>query len=96
LKVNLGITDYLLADHKEVSGVAEQLGRLAIENLFDLWLRSGLQKVDLGSRLSQLSTQWVHADYVLRTWFAVCLGLSQRLLYILYGLRCRTSHVWAG
>ena len=69
---------------------------MLIENLFELWIYSGTQNIELFNSFSSLSCEWLHIERYsfqaiihfsfIQTWAAVCLGLTRRLLNILYNL----------
>ena len=86
LRVNLGVTDAFLIRREGISGPGAtlQLGKYLIENLFELWINSGVQKIALFGELSRLVRGWTHVGVLIRTWHAVSLGLTRRLLSIIF------------
>lgn len=84
LKVNMGIANRFLKDQRDLNDPAESLSAPLIENLFELFLYSGTQSIELFDWLSFLSMQWIHRESVLLAWFSVLQGLTQRLLTVIY------------
>ncbi|CAG8589929.1 4259_t:CDS:10 [Paraglomus occultum] len=99
LKVVLGITDYLLREHiSTVSSdnssdryatmsMGDELCEHLLRVLFELWLRSKIQEVDMWDILQKCFNKWTHRQQAINQWNAAILGLTQRIVRILYGPR---------
>ncbi|KAF9973300.1 hypothetical protein BGZ73_003471 [Actinomortierella ambigua] len=98
LKVTLGITDCLLREPSDktspaaAAAAAQEYARMSddlcehlLRVLFELWLRSGTQKVEMWEILKRCFAGWTHRAPVLHQWAATSLGLSQRVCRLLYG-----------
>lgn len=89
LNVILGITDMLVCENSDIN---DELLSYLFETLIEIWLYSGLQKVDLLNCLSMLSSEWIlQKSLFLDKWFAVIKGLTRRLLNILFNKPCQYS-----
>ncbi|KAF9160777.1 hypothetical protein DFQ26_005190 [Actinomortierella ambigua] len=99
IKVTLGITDCLLREPsdkttspsmtaaavQEYARMSDDLCEHLLRVLFELWLRSGTQKVEMWEILKRCFAGWTHRAPVLHQWAATSLGLSQRVVRLLYG-----------
>ncbi|OZJ03418.1 hypothetical protein BZG36_03602 [Bifiguratus adelaidae] len=91
LKVVLGITDYLLSDfadgYKTPYGkeMANELCVPLLRVLFELWLRSKIEDVELWNIFKKCFRRWTHRAPVIQQWNAASLALTQRSIRILYG-----------
>ncbi|KAJ3009267.1 hypothetical protein HKX48_008074 [Thoreauomyces humboldtii] len=65
--------------------MADELCEHLIRVLFELWLRSGLTRVYMWDHLKRYFTMWTHRVPVIRQWNATILGLTQRVVGLLYG-----------
>ncbi len=88
LKVNIGVTNKFLTEMKSPCDPAEQIAQPLIDNLFDVWLRSGVQSPLLFDKLSTYSSEWIHRENVIDAWARVCRGLTRRMLTVIYGAKC--------
>ncbi len=86
LKVNMGIAHRYLREKGEAGEPGEQLTPLLIENLFELWLFSGVQKQQLFDSFATLASEWTFREPFLAHWFSVCDGLNKRMLHLLYNV----------
>ncbi|KAG0235098.1 glycosyl transferase [Actinomortierella wolfii] len=101
LKVTLGITDCLLREQSDKSSPAvQEYARMSddlcehlLRVLFELWLRSGTQKVEMWDILKRCFACWTHRAPVIHQWAATSLGLSQRVVRLLYGPKQGSENV---
>jgi len=89
LKIMLGITDSLLKGGRGNLDQAFSLGQilcpLLLRILCELWLRSGTENPQLWKHFRDLWENWRHRMYTIQQWSIVCLGLTNRVIRILYG-----------
>ncbi|KAI9093828.1 hypothetical protein DFS34DRAFT_665968 [Phlyctochytrium arcticum] len=65
--------------------MADELCEHLIRVLIELWLRSNLKQVFMWDHLKRYFTLWTHRTKVINQWSATILGLSQRVVGLLYG-----------
>ncbi|KAG9297725.1 hypothetical protein G9A89_011240 [Geosiphon pyriformis] len=99
LKVVLGITDCLLREpstitttdnsnlDKRFSGTSmgDELCEHLLRVLFELWLRSKIQNVEMWNILKKCFNLWTHRSQAIHQWNATTLALAQRVARLLYG-----------
>lgn len=84
LIVMLQLTHKHLKEKKGSNDVFEQLAPLLLETTFDLWLKSGIQKNQTFDTFTKFACCWTHREDFLSYWLAVCNGLTQRIINILF------------
>ncbi|KAJ3153889.1 hypothetical protein HDU89_008754 [Geranomyces variabilis] len=65
--------------------MADELCEHIVRVLLELWLRSKLMSVYMWDNLKRLFALWTHRVKVIHQWNATILGLSQRVVGLLYG-----------
>ncbi|KAI8914720.1 hypothetical protein DFJ77DRAFT_31173 [Powellomyces hirtus] len=65
--------------------MADELCEHLIRVLLELWMRSGITKVYMWDHLKRYFTLWTHRVQIIHQWNATILGLSQRVVGLLYG-----------
>jgi len=86
LKLMMAAADVLLKDEKDdPSQLSTKLCPLLLKVLFQMWFRSGLMQDNLWKFLGTLALGWRHRMPTIMQWNAVCLGLTNRVIRILYG-----------
>ncbi|KAJ5068671.1 hypothetical protein M0811_02614 [Anaeramoeba ignava] len=87
LNILIGISDYLLAKDGviEEQDLTSQLCVPVLRLLFDLWLRSNTQNLQMWERLKKVATGWRHRKETIIQWSSTIYGLLSRVVGLLYG-----------
>mmetsp|Transcript_20722 Transcript_20722/g.30812 ORF Transcript_20722/g.30812 Transcript_20722/m.30812 type:complete len:1224 (+) Transcript_20722:40-3711(+) len=93
LRIILGISDSLLSLPEGDSYLADDLAPKLLEVLFELFLTSRTDSTVMWDHLKRLVNKWRHRVSVIHQWGATVYGITQNVLYFLYGQSIGTSHV---
>jgi len=86
MKIMLSITDYLLKDpNDDPNQLGSKLCPLLLKVLFQIWLRSQSFNDELWKALEKLIYNWRHRMPTIPQWNSVCLGITNRVIRLLYG-----------
>jgi hypothetical protein len=97
INIHLGISDSLLKQSRSGGfieesvttsgpGLGTKLCPLLMKVLFEIWLRSTTKNQVLWDTLKELVQGWRYRRPVLEHWSNTAIGLTNRLIRILYGL----------
>ena len=86
LRVVLGTTDSLLKEPLiSFPNMSEELVESLLWALFELWLRSENENVDMWDAFKTLWSRWIHRPQAITQWSSTSYALTLRIMRLLYG-----------